>query len=197
MKRVLTFLVLLTLPFFTYGQFKQAKPKSIFRALQHNRIVGIAIETNLDSLINHRNRDTYQKGFFTYSDFSGKTDRQAIKLRPRGKFRRRICDFPMIKIDFSKKKLKKEGYAKYDDYKLVTHCMNNMMVSYESVAREYLAYKLYNILSPNSYRVQFLYITYIDSKRKVPDFQHFGFIIEDTAELSSRMGANLAKKWRV
>ena len=194
MKRVLTFLALITLTFSTYGQFKRAKPKSIFRALQQNKIVTIALETNLDSLINHRNRNTYQKGFFTYADYNGKVYRQAIKLRPRGKFRRRICHFPMIKIDFPKSDLKKQGYAKYDDYKLVTHCMNNLNASYESVAREYLAYKLYNILSPNSYKVQFLYINYIDSKRTISDFQHFGFIIEDTAELSNRIGGKSRKQ---
>jgi len=194
MKRVLTFLFLLTLASSAYGQFKKAKPKSIFQTLQYNPIVGVALETNLDSIITHRNRNTYQKGFFTYSSYQGKIYRQAIKLRPRGKFRRRICDFPMIKIDFPKTDLKKQGYSKYDDYKLVTHCMNNVNASYESIAREYLAYKLYNILSPNSYKVQFLYITYIDTKRVVPDFQHFGFIIEDTAELSARMGGKARKE---
>ena len=194
MKRVLTFLFSLLLACSAYGQFKKAKPKSIFRALQYDRIVGVAIETNLDSIINHRNRNTYQKGFFTYGDYNGKVYRETIKLRPRGKFRRRACDFPMIKIDFSKTTLKEQGYAKFDDYKLVTHCMNNVMSSYESIAREYLAYKLYNILSPNSYKVQFLYITYIDNQSTIPDFQHFGFIIEDTAELADRMGGKSRKE---
>jgi len=175
------------------AQKKKAK-SSIFEDLKYKQMVEVILETNLDSLINHRNRNTYQKGFFTYADRRGKIHNHKIKLRPRGKFRRRICDFPMIKIDFPKKALKKRGLAKYDDYKLVTHCLDNAAYGYESVAREYLAYKLYNILSPTSYRVQLLYFTYLDSKEQLSPMQQVGFIIEDTAELEDRVGGEVRKE---
>ncbi len=177
----------------SFSQFKKT-PKSIFQALQQGSMTGIIIETDLDSLIKYRNRNTYQPAVFSYRTERGKILRYDIRLKPRGKFRRRICDFPMIKIDFSKKDLKQRKHKKFDDYKLVTHCMNTMDDSYESVAREYLAYKLYNILSPDSYKVQFLLITYIDSKEVIPAFQHFGFIIEDTAELADRIQGTFRKK---
>jgi len=194
MNRLFLYFCLLLTTTSTYGQSKRLASKSIFRALQSPRVTAVILETDLDSLINHRNRDTYQPGKFSYFDRNGARIDHRIKLRPRGKFRRKICDFPMIKIDFPKKELKKRGYAKFDDYKLVTHCINNANRSYESIAREYLAYKLYNILSPNSYRVQFLYITYVDSEDNIPSFQHFAFIIEDTAELSNRITAKSRKE---
>ena len=156
-------------------------------------MTGVIIETDLDSIINHRNRNTYQPAIFSHADLHGNITKHDIRIRPRGKFRRRVCDFPMVKIDFSKKDLKERKYKKFDDYKLVTHCMDTMNDSFESVAREYLAYKLYNILSPDSYEVQFLFITYIDTKEVIPAFQHFGFIIEDTAELADRMKAKFRK----
>jgi len=177
-----------------YSQKKKKPKESIFEALRYQQIVGVIIETDLDSLINYRNRDTYQKGTFSYSNKRGKVFNHKIKLKPRGKFRRRVCDFPMVKIDFPKKALKKQGYAKYDDYKLVTHCLDNAVVAYEAIAREYLAYKLYNILTPDSYKVQFLYFTYIDSKKKIPTIQQIGFIIEDTAELEDRIFGEVRKE---
>ncbi len=188
----LLFTILLCFP--AYSQKKKKARKSIFETLQYNEVVGVIIETNLDSLINHRNRDTYQKGTFSYTNEKGKVFNHKIKLRPRGKFRRRICDFPMIKIDFPKKQLKEHGYTKHDDYKLVTHCMNNPVAAYENIAREFLAYKLYNILTPNSYRVQFLYFTYIDTKEKIAPIQQIGFIIEDTAELEDRVFGEVRKE---
>ncbi len=175
-----------------FSQFKK-KPKSIFQTLQQGTMTGVIIETDLDSIINHRSRNTYQPAFFSHADIHGNIIKHDIRIRPRGKFRRRVCDFPMVKIDFSKKDLKERKYKKFDDYKLVTHCMNTMDDSFESVAREYLAYKLYNILSPDSYEVQFLFITYVDSKEVVPAFQHFGFIIEDTAELADRIKGEFRK----
>lgn len=157
-------------------------------------MTAIILETDLDSIINYRNRNTYQPAILSYGNERGSILRHDIRLRPRGKFRRRICDFPMVKIDFSKKDLKKRKYKKFDDYKLVTHCMNTLDDSYESVAREYLAYKIYNILSPDSYKVHFLFITYVDSKDSIPPFQHFGFIIEDTAELADRIQGKFRKE---
>lgn len=180
----------------TTPSFAQSKKnhKSIFKTLQFGKVTPIIIETDLDSLINYRNRNTYQPAIFTHGDSRGKVHIHDMRIRPRGKFRRKVCDFPMFKIDFSKKDLKKRRFAKFDDYKLVTHCMNTTNESFESVAREYLVYKLYNILSPNSYNVQFLYINYLDSKKKIPDFQHFGFIIEDTAELANRIDGKFRKE---
>lgn len=187
------FAILLCLPSL-YSQKKKKPRTSIFEALQHKQIVGVIIETDLDSLINHRNRDTYQKGTFSYTNSKGKVFNHRMKLRPRGKFRRRICDFPMVKIDFPKKVLKEHGYSKYDDYKLVTHCLNNAVMAYDNIAREFLVYKLYNILTPNSYQVQFLYFTYVDSKKKIPTIQQIGFIIEDTAELEDRVYGEVRKE---
>ncbi len=176
----------------SYSQFKKT-PKSIFQTLQQGNMTGVIIETDLDSIINHRNRNTYQPAIFSHADVRGNIIKHDIRIKPRGKFRRRVCDFPMVKIDFSKKDLKERKYKKFDDYKLVTHCMDTMNDSFESIAREYLAYKLYNILSPDSYEVQFLFITYIDTKEVVPAFQHFGFIIEDTAELADRIKGEFRK----
>ena len=192
--RFLFFVFILLLCFPAYSQKKKKSRKSIFETLQYKDVVGVIIETDLDSLINYRNRDTYQKGTFSYANEKGKVFNHKIKLRPRGKFRRRICDFPMIKIDFPKKVLKEHGYTKHDDYKLVTHCLNNALAAYENIAREFLAYKLYNILSPNSYQVQFLYFTYIDTKEKIDPIQQIGFIIEDTAELEDRVFGEVRKE---
>jgi len=54
-----------------------------------------------------------------------------------------------------------------------------------------LAYKLYNQISEESFRVQFLKITYIDSKTGEKN-KNYGFFIEDTAQLRARIQA---EKW--
>ena len=165
--------------------------KSIFSTLQSQEITNVTIETNLDSLINYRNRNTYQRAIFTYENKNGVLTTCKIKIKPRGKYRRKICDFPSIKLNFSKKELKADGMAKYDDYKMVTHCLNDKKESKENVLREYLVYKMYNLLSPKSYQVQCLNITYIDSKGKINRLKRTGFLIEDTGELEDRIGVEV------
>jgi len=171
--------------------------ESIFSLFQYDAVVKVTIETDLDSLINYRKRNTYQPAKFIYHLPTGEKVTRLMKLKPRGKYRRRVCDFPTIKLNFSKKDLKADGMAKYDDYKVVTHCMDDKKESKENVLREYLAYKLYNVLSPNSYRVHYLEITYVDSKRQMSDLKRTGFLIEDTAELEDRVGVEVLKEPRL
>ncbi|MEM6320560.1 MAG: hypothetical protein AAF960_23025 [Bacteroidota bacterium] len=187
MKIVITALCFLFTFMSLSAQDSSATSESIFTLLQQHKVANITIKTDLDSLINVRRRTTYQPATFTYEATEGEQRTAPVKLRPRGKYRRRVCDFPTIKLNFSKKKLKANGMSKYDDYKLVTHCLNDKKVSQENVLREYLVYKMYNLLSEESYQVQYLNLTYIDSKGKKNKLQRAGFIIEDTGELEDRI----------
>ncbi len=165
--------------------------ESIFKSMQYHDVINVTIETDLDSLINVRKRETYQPAQFTYENDQGEKVTQSIKVKPRGKYRRRVCDFPTIKLNFQKKALKECGMAKYDDYKVVTHCLNDKKVSKENVIREYLIYKMYNLLSENSYQVQLVNITYKDSKGKMHTLKRTAFLIEDTGELEDRLGVEV------
>ena len=193
-------LLLGTFSLFAQDSYQALNPtpvKSIFKMLQHDAIAKVTIETDLAALINDRKRETYQPATFTYTLADGEKVTRKMKLKPRGKYRRRVCDFPTIKLNFSKKDLKADGMAKYDDYKVVTHCMDDKKESKENVLREYLVYKLYNILSEESYQVQYLEITYVDSQNKMNTLKRSGFLIEDTGELEDRVGVEILKEPRM
>ncbi|MEM6319732.1 MAG: hypothetical protein AAF960_18820 [Bacteroidota bacterium] len=112
----------------------------------------------------------------------------AIELARRGVTRRRICDFPPIKLEFSKEDLVEKGFSGFDDYKLVTHCLEG---EDEFVLKEYLTYKLFNQLTDKSFRVRLAKIRYVDESGQAPDGTHFGFLIEDNKEMAARLGGNL------
>ena len=197
MKPLATLIIGLFLPILSFATQDSISIKSIFGTLQAQAIINVTIETNLDSLINYRKRETYQPANFTYKAANGQVITHKIKVKPRGKYRRSVCDFPTIKLNFSKKELKANGMTKYDDYKVVTHCLDDKKESKENVSREYLVYKLYNLLSPKSYQVKYLHITYVDSKGKVSSLKRTGFLIEDTGELEARIGVEVYAKARL
>lgn len=58
----------------------------------------------------------------------------------------------------------------------------------ELILKEYLVYKMYHDLSPDSYRVQTIHITFKNPQTGKED-KVWGFLIEDTAELSARIDA--------
>jgi hypothetical protein len=74
--------------------------------------------------------------------------------------------------------------------KIVTHCMKRE--SYQDyLLKEFLAYKIYNIISPYSFRVRLLRITYIDTGRNNKKLEGWAFAIEPKEMLAERINATL------
>jgi len=166
---------------------------SIFDRLSGEEVLELEIETDLVELIENRRRDVYQPAVLRYKDIHGKTIQSGIEVIPRGKFRRRICDFPPVKLKFSKKELLAAGLKPHNNLKLSTHCLSDKEVGSSNVFKELLAYKLYNILSPHSFRVQLVKVTYVDAMGQLGKIKRYGFLIEDDEELAERLGGNLCE----
>ncbi len=166
-------------------------PTTIFETLQRDGVLNITIETDLEALIHDRRRDTYQPAVMSFKDKNGAMVRKDIEVVPRGKYRRRVCDFPPVKIKFQKKELLAAGLKKHNNLKLTTHCLNDRDRGNYNVFKEYLAYKLYNELTPHSFRVQLVRVTYVDTQGQVKKIKRYGFLIEDDEELAERMGGKV------
>jgi hypothetical protein len=167
---------------------------SLFNLLNQQEVVELTLITEIDSLLQKRKAEAYQDAEFNYADEQGGQHSFQAKVKARGKFRRMTCDFPPLKLKFSKEELESAGLTEMNEMKLVTHCLDDKMVSKEMVLREYLAYKLYNELTPNSLRVQLAKITYQDKAN--PDYRmtRYGFLIEDQEEITWRTGTEPIEK---
>lgn len=106
-----------------------------------------------------------------------------IKIKARGNFRRGHCFFPPIHLNFKKDPIQNSVLT--GKIKLVTHCTNSKHNDLY-IFREYLTYKMYNILSDYSLRVRLLNIHYIDTGTKKREYQQFGFLIEPVKLLAKR-----------
>lgn len=166
------------------------KPKkTIFEVLFREEPLEITITTNLTSLIENRRTEDYTEGQISYEDELGKAITRQIELQPRGKFRRRVCDFPPVRLKFAKKDLEAEGMeTRFNKLKLVTHCVDDKLAGNDNLLKEYLIYQLYNELTPNSYRAQLVKVTYVDSEGKQPKIKRYGILLEDTDEMAARVG---------
>jgi hypothetical protein len=161
---------------------------SILDLLTQKEVVQINLYANLDSLLSLKNTETQLPATFQYTDQHGNKKSHHITIKPRGKFRRRFCDFPPLKIKFSKPELLSAGLSPHNELKLVTHCVEDKQESTEQVFREYLAYRLYNQLTPVSFRVQLARMTYIDTGNSKHKIKRWGLLIEDLEELEQRTG---------
>ncbi len=162
--------------------------KSIFDVFAQKEMLKVNLRTDLVHLIENRKKDLDQAATLTYVNESGADVSYEIKISPRGKYRRRVCDFPPLKLKFPKSALASQGLSAHNDLKLVTHCIDDKALGNEQLQKEYLAYRLYNLLTDKSYRVKLLQITYEDSNSKVNKINRYAFLIEDTDEMAERLG---------
>lgn len=174
-----------------FGQKAQEneKPTIFDWCYAPGELLEIEIQTNLDSLVEFKMTNSEVEGVVTLRNNHEESAVLPAKLRARGRFRRRLCDFPPVKIDFDKDDLEDMGLKKTDDYKLVTHCFNSRAGD-ENVLKEYLTYRLYQQLTEKSFRVQLLKIRYLNEKGR-KKATAYGFLIENEDEIAERLNSEL------
>ncbi len=161
-------------------------------------ILELTLETNFGQLFS----DIDEKRFYHDAKISyiNKNDRPIslnLKVKTRGYFRRdsNYCNFPPIKLKFGKKKKRKNTiFAKEKKLKLVTHCRTNIAEYEQYLFSEYLIYKIYNILTPKSYKVRLVKITYIDTHQAFDTLIKYGFLIENSKKMAKRNKAKVLEK---
>lgn len=109
-----------------------------------------------------------------------------IRLRARGNYRYKNCPFPPVRLNLKRSGTSYTDLAEMDNLKMVTHCQDDKEYLVY-LMREYLVYKLYNIITDNSFRVRLLRVHYRDSGEGDNSFASLGFVIEPVAHLEKRL----------
>jgi hypothetical protein len=90
---------------------------------------------------------------------------------------------PPIRLNFKKEGKDTDEFSNIDKLKVVTHCK---LGNEEFTLKEYLVYKLYNVLTENSLRVRLARITYINTAKQSKPIRQFAFFIEPVNVLCKR-----------
>jgi hypothetical protein len=111
-----------------------------------------------------------------------------VALSVRGITRRKseICDFPPIKVEFTRPPPPTSLFAGQHKLKLATHCQARANFQ-QYLLLEYSAYKMYNVLTPLSFRVRLANVDYLNDDGR-PVISRLGFFIEDAGDLAKRNG---------
>ncbi|MEM6319536.1 MAG: hypothetical protein AAF960_17825 [Bacteroidota bacterium] len=163
------------------------KANTIFQTLSADELITINLKVNLDSVLFHKKTNKYLPAQLTYLSVTGQNIQTNIKVKARGRSRRKYCDFPPLKIKFDKEELAAYGISgSHKSLKLVTHCTEGTS-ALQNVLEEFLAYKMYNELTNSSLKVQLVRINYQDSESATV-LEKYAFLIEDIDELAERLG---------
>jgi hypothetical protein len=112
-----------------------------------------------------------------------------VKLGSRGHLRlnSQTCDFVPIKVEFRPAPLDGTIFEGQTTLKLATHCRNDEDFD-QYVIREYLAYKLANLVTPLSFRARLARATYIDARSKKRMSTHNALFLEHENDVARRLG---------
>jgi hypothetical protein len=157
---------------------------------ENDSVLELTIKMNCDSLYNGGFSESIEyKGVMSYRNDSDHVLMLPIKITKRGHFRKmyNVCNFPPLRIEFSKKTTKNSLFEGMEKIKMVTHCINGDSSFDQYVIEEYLIYKAYNIITDYSFKVRLAKINYVDISGKNPVMTRYAFFIENTGSLANRM----------
>ena len=146
-------------------------------------VIDMTLTTDIRKLQNEKGLDVFQNATVTCRFPDSTVIEEPITIAARGHFRREYCNIPPIMIDFSNASSPK--LSPLGKLKLVIGCgvTGN---DEQLLIKEWLAYKIYNLLEEKSFRVRLVRVSYRDSRTKVRAFSQYAFLIEDDKDLAAR-----------
>jgi hypothetical protein len=152
-------------------------------------VLEFTLEADFRQLKRDRDEESEDRpGRMVLDALDGSRTEIPLKLRTRGNFRlkKRTCSFPPLRLDLPKTKLVGTVLDGQNKLKLVTHCQNRD--DYEqNLLEEYLAYRIFNLLTPVSLRVQLVRVTYVDTSGKDDPVTRYAILLESKGTMEDRL----------
>lgn len=153
---------------------------------QADDLLEVTIEAPFREILDERHGTDYIGATLAYAEADGQQREMDIKIRARGNFRRENCDFPPVWLKFRKSQVRDTVFENQKKLKLVIHCERGERFE-QTVLREYLAYRMFNAVTDQSFRVRLLRVTYVnaaDGQQRPP---RYAFLIEHKKRLGKRI----------
>jgi hypothetical protein len=167
-------------------RFQDAYSKKL-RLFEKDELLELSLRFDISAFKRNKSKEEYLPATLTL--YLNKTDslNKEIKIKARGNTRRTLCSFPPIRINFKKAESANDEFSNINKLKLVTHCQPGRQIY---ILKEYLIYKLYNVLTDYSYKVRLARIKYINTARKSKPDIEYAFFIEPSEILGKRIQGN-------
>lgn len=122
-----------------------------------------------------------------------------VQFRARGHVRRmaRTCDYVPLRLEFDSKKAgAKTLFSGQEALKLVVQCAGGG--DYEQyLLREYLAYRIYNLITHQSFRARLAKVTYVDKASGKTTGTRLGMFLEDETDVAHRLEGRVVELQRL
>lgn len=155
---------------------------------QSHDILTLTLRTDIEFLREERDTVEEAQGTVTFVDLDGSETTKPVQVRARGNFRRdpRNCNFPPLRLNFPRGDMRGTLFEGQDRLKLVTPCHDDRDDYQRYIYDEYLAYRTLSLLTPYSYRVRLVEITYEDTSGEYETRTKHAFLLEADEQMAER-----------
>ena len=156
--------------------------------------IEVTFTTNIGKIRgDKRENPPWRPATLTYRGTEGSLVTVPVKARTRGIWRLKMCEFPPLRLNFSKETSKGTIFNTLDKPKLVSYCHD--MDSYEQyILQEYQLYRIYQLLTPVSHKARLLKFVYADSADGKVRARRYGIVMEEPNALAARLGGNVIEQ---
>jgi len=173
--------------------FSKNQQKFIVNNLfKEDSVLNISIKCDFNEILNDRSENN------SYHNALLEINKRlySVKLKTRGIYRRKKnnCRIPPLMMKFETDEMTGSVFETYKKLKLVVPCFNTKIYE-QNILKEYLIYKIYNLLTDFSFRVRLVNFSIVDLDKERKAISRYGFFIEPVHDLCKRMnGKNLEVK---
>ena len=172
---------------FSQGALKTDVAHVTAGIFSEDKILPIKLSYSIIELKKETNDSTYIESNLSYQLKDGTWDSLPVELRSRGNYRLKNCYFAPLKIKLKKSVSNNTPFEGNKTFKAVLPCLlrsdNN-----DNVIKEYLVYKLFEMVSPYHFKTRLVDIDFEQIKNnKTKAYSLKGFFIEDDKTLAKRV----------
>lgn len=174
--------------------FSQSVEKAPATLFQTEEPLSLKIKLSIKDVKKNTNDSTYMESMLYYKNNSEAWDSLQIDLRARGNNRLDNCYYIPLRLKFKKSLSKETPFEGNKKLKLVLPCLiesNND----DYVMKEFMAYKLYEIVTPVHFKTRLANIDFIEERgKRIKENDMKGFLIEDIDNVADRLNGNEIKR---
>ena len=169
---------------------QQSAVKGLFDG---DEVMYITLKGDLRNLLNDRSGIPKNNSLvLSYNKEVSTEITMPVEVKTRGHFRKTQggCSYPPLLFSFPKGKSTKNSLFKHQNkLKLVTPCRDDRYV-----VREYLVYKLSNLITPKSFGARLVKVIYDDTVSGKKSALLYGILLEEEEQMAKRNNAQLIEK---
>lgn len=167
------------------GIIASGQPIDSVKFFTDEGVIEMTLTTDIRKLQQEKRLDVFQEATINCRFPDSTVINETISVGPRGHYRRIYCNIPPLMLNF--RNAAAPRLSSLGKLKLVIGC-GYANDDEQLVLKEYLAYKVYNLLEEKSFRTRLVKVNYRDTRNKIKPFSQYAFILEDDKDLAARCG---------